>query len=760
MSDGQPPEDPDARSPAEESREPRAFRADRDIYAAGRDLHMHPATEWPVNQPDIPGSELWLNDVRHKVRDHWVHDVLQRPREYTLRVEPNLAEQPGAVFDPLKPGRPPTWGDDHEPLPRETRLAELFAGRARRHLLVLGKPGAGKSTALLRLAENLLDQADADPRKPVPVVLQLSAWDGPKDTLGWVARQVSLRYEVPEDQVRQWLTVGRLVLLLDGLDEITDVARQRDCVESLSALRKDKPAGMVVCCRTEDYRRIGKRLEFGLAVTVRALTPEQMDRNLDVGGRALAPLRLAVRTDPELAKLLDTPLMLGVAVLAYPGHIPVEDILTGNQDERLERLWSRYVTEMLTRRRDPSDEFSLTCGHLSRRAEYRHLVWLARLMKHQGRTEIYPDWFGSRWLSTRGDPGTHLDWQRVSTLCTSLAFALVIGVPLGVVYGFTSSPGGTAASRVIDGLVYGITGGLVGGTCYGLTDRLAPAKNLSDLWHRFRPVARYALGGLSCGLAYGLTWKAAAGLFGQPRLLVTEGLLQAFVSGLTDGVFCGLAARLIGGISAAENARVKWRWSWRDARYGLLGGLCCGICYGLVYGAGSGQMTGPPGAVVAGLVSALGFGVICGWQPDSQKEPTKPGQALRQTLRTYGTRIIASLAGAVIISAALTAIPQTLLPAAHENLARAIPAIVATGLSALVVAVVGKGLAPIIDHHVARSIATWNGFLPRDLVNFLNHCEERILLHRSGGHYSFLHRSLCDHLAACDPLNPPPFVRR
>src|ERR1700722_18157755 len=511
MNDEQPTKDPDIRLPDEKFHKQQNYQANRDIYAPGRDLHIHSGEERPANP--ATGSDWCLNDIRQKMRDQYVYDVLQRP-EHFLRIKQVMAEQPGAVFDPAKPKRFQKWGDPSL-LPEETRLVDLFDGRAHRHLLVLGKPGAGKSTSLLGLAEDLLDRADFDTRNPVPVILQLSAWDAAKDALGWVADQVSSRYLVPVDQVKLWLTDGRLVLLLDGLDEITDVAQQRNCVKALSALRKEKPAGMVVCCRTEDYSRIGERLEFGLAVTGPALTPDQLVSFLGAGGRTMAPLGQAVSADPELAKLLDTPLMLGVAILTYPGYGPDKDILTGNLSERLDRLWGQYVTEMLIRHRDPYGEFPSKRSFSTERATYQHLVWLARLMQHQGRVEIYPDWFGSRWLFDRSFPGsagagrvrrlgTLLGWQRVSALCVSLAFALVITVPLGLAYGFTGDAGGRIVSRLINGLVYGITCGLVSGSCYVLSEGLAVVKKLGDKWRQFRPAARYALGGLSWGIAYGL----------------------------------------------------------------------------------------------------------------------------------------------------------------------------------------------------------------------------------------------------------------
>jgi predicted NACHT family NTPase len=50
-------------------------------------------------------------------------------------------------------------------------------------LLILGQPGAGKTTELLTLALALLDHAEQDAAHPLPVVLNLSSWQPKKLSL-------------------------------------------------------------------------------------------------------------------------------------------------------------------------------------------------------------------------------------------------------------------------------------------------------------------------------------------------------------------------------------------------------------------------------------------------------------------------------------------------------------------------------------------------------------------------------------------------
>ncbi len=63
-----------------------------------------------------------------------------------------------------------------------------------RSLLVLGEPGAGKTTMLLELARDLLSRAERDPIKPMPVIFSLSAWTEAKPSLAeWLVDELNAK---------------------------------------------------------------------------------------------------------------------------------------------------------------------------------------------------------------------------------------------------------------------------------------------------------------------------------------------------------------------------------------------------------------------------------------------------------------------------------------------------------------------------------------------------------------------------------------
>jgi hypothetical protein len=120
-------------------------------------------------------------------------------------------------------------------LPPEMGIMEVFeqpkvAGK----LLILGAPGAGKTTMLLQLAEALLARAATNPSVPIPVLMNLSSWTDDKQPLAsWVVAELKTKYGVRMDIGQGWLDDTGLVPLLDGLDALA-ATRQELCVQAIN----------------------------------------------------------------------------------------------------------------------------------------------------------------------------------------------------------------------------------------------------------------------------------------------------------------------------------------------------------------------------------------------------------------------------------------------------------------------------------------------------------------------------------------------
>jgi len=111
----------------------------------------------------------------------------------------------------------------------------------------------------------------------------------------------------------------QILLLLDGLDEISPGYRS-ECVKAINTYRREHGlTPIVVCSRIDDYLHQKTRLKLQGAVTIQPLTMQQIDAYISSAERELAPLRVALRTDPLLQELVITPLMLSILAVTFQG---------------------------------------------------------------------------------------------------------------------------------------------------------------------------------------------------------------------------------------------------------------------------------------------------------------------------------------------------------------------------------------------------------------------------------------------------------
>lgn len=148
---------------------------------------------------------------------------------------------------------------------------------------LLGAPGAGKSTTLRRLAAELARQAVQDPAAPLPLLVTLGDWRGDEPLTVFIAAHIPEVGWALDGLARS----GRLLLLLDGLNEVPTTRRKHKAGEVGVLLRQLAPrsfadtapaaatsARVVVSCRLDDY---SGELDLGLdTLTLQPLTPERV----------------------------------------------------------------------------------------------------------------------------------------------------------------------------------------------------------------------------------------------------------------------------------------------------------------------------------------------------------------------------------------------------------------------------------------------------------------------------------------------------
>lgn len=353
--------------------------------------HKDPETKQAEQKAKNRADLLRLLDSVEKV---WITDVLQNSLHQTVLLELGKESQPNQVVHPLEmqlelPQR------ENRLLPPTTTIAQVFQQEAGRHLLILGEPGFGKTTTLLQLAQDLLKKAKHDANLPIPVVFTLSGWAQKQQPLPeWMAGQLSAVYQIPKAIGEVWLREHRILPLLDGLDEVP-AGQRAACALAINDFAGEAGlTGLAVTCRQQEYEALaaGSKLHLNAAINLQPLRPEQVEKYLAAGGRALTGLRGLLREDAELQELTQSPLLLSIMSLAYHG-VSLAEARADNENggDKRGELFGRYVEKMFNRRK-------MEPALYSKAQVLEGLVWLAKNMQQRGQTVLLLEYLQPDWL--------------------------------------------------------------------------------------------------------------------------------------------------------------------------------------------------------------------------------------------------------------------------------------------------------------------------------------------------------------------------
>ncbi|PXF54107.1 MAG: hypothetical protein C4B58_16190 [Deltaproteobacteria bacterium] len=277
----------------------------------------------------------------------WIDGFLRSSLHNAAIVELGLMYNPDAVSRMLefvlqRPNQP------NQSVPTGKSIFKVFEENGR-SLLILGKPGSGKTITLLQLAETLIHKAQQDEAQPVPIILNLSSWQH-QELADWLIEEMFCQYQVAKSLTHSWIECNQLLLLLDGLDEVAEAYRD-DCIKAINKFKASYPAELVVCSRIDDYECLGARLNLPNAVLIQPLTPLQIETHLkSFGGGLYERIREALAHDKDLQALAKSPLMLNIMIISYRDPEPKELSVSASPDDKRRYLLSTYVERMFERR--------------------------------------------------------------------------------------------------------------------------------------------------------------------------------------------------------------------------------------------------------------------------------------------------------------------------------------------------------------------------------------------------------------------------
>ncbi|MFE6359926.1 hypothetical protein ACFVP3_07955 [Streptomyces sp. NPDC057806] len=239
-------------------------------------------------------------------------------------------------------------------------------------LVVTGEPGAGKTALCVLLT--------LEPTQPdvVPVLFQLSSWDRTSSLTDWMTDELALHHptvgeRTKDRKIAEELLGFHVLPVLDGLDEASDRAAALHAVQTELVGRS-----YVLTCRAAEFADLepARVLRDTLFVRLQPLRADEAGGVLErAGGAERGPLlaTLGARPDGPVARALDTPFMLSLAV-ALGGSLPADLLAADDRgaEERIKRyLLNAFVTEAYRRPTGPFDveDARRHLGFLARQAE-------------------------------------------------------------------------------------------------------------------------------------------------------------------------------------------------------------------------------------------------------------------------------------------------------------------------------------------------------------------------------------------------------
>ena len=695
-------------------------------------------------QPELGKVGILLQ----RVKKFWIDGVLQRTTlgEDTLALPKEM--RPSAVWNP--------WEGVAEAEPEDvtakTDLAinEIFA-ESNRSLLILGDPGSGKTTTLLELTRSLVREAERDASCPVPVVLHLSTWIDPTESLeAWIESELSAKYQIPRRVTSHWLQQRRLSFLFDGLDEVRSDL-QRLCVEKINGfLDQHNPPGVAVCCRMTDYSALPNKLKLTAAVELKSLSSAQILSSIDGADESNASLGLALQKHEALRDLAKTPLMLGVMKLTYKEGSDESsiDLDRGTLDEVQEQLFETYVARMFRRKSKTDDEYSPE-------QTVSGVRWLARQMDQRRQSVLMIEDLQPSWLANAFQRATY-----------AISLCLILGLMTALATTFFWSQAmvimDTGESMSASSLVWFFLQIPVWYLMITTFDFLLFRKPASDAIGRWRRTIR-ATSKTILYLALWMVWPIAGSMTGLwSSGWVISNVMIGIVTSASIGAI-GSTRRAMVDVAAVESLGISARRSLQGWGWGLLVGYVVYLTYLILwafvlldelpdwfpwywYSAEELYVSiswpllwGSVGLVVGGLT------------PRVTKGKTTPNQGMRLSLRNAA---IAAAFSSVIVALTTTIVLYGWLWLPDNNIRLSLTnqfgIVAAFAVWVSFFAAMSFGGLDLLKHFLIRLILKISRQVPNNLVGFLNHATRLNFLQRVGGSYMFGHRLLQEHFARED----------
>lgn len=180
--------------------------------------------------------------------------------------------------------------------------------------IIIGDPGSGKTTCLRRLALDAAEESEHSGGARIPVYVQLRNADVDTNIMDLARKQVLAADPMGGQEFADLVDSGRLLLLLDGLDEVPHSLRDKITGSILHFARLHPTLGIFVTTRSTGYHwRFPGFFHVELQPFDKQDIVEWLTKRLHPFGKAVANRVISMLlTDPALSQIASNPLMLAM----------------------------------------------------------------------------------------------------------------------------------------------------------------------------------------------------------------------------------------------------------------------------------------------------------------------------------------------------------------------------------------------------------------------------------------------------------------
>ncbi|WP_293330078.1 hypothetical protein [Microcoleus sp. CAWBG58] len=636
-----------------------------------------------------------------------------------------------------------------EALPSDTTILSVFERvDIQGLLLILGKPGSGKTTVLLNLTQSLTQKAESSPTAPIPVIFNLSSW---QNCLGeikdWLEIELSFKYGVRADISREWIEKKQLLPMLDGLDEV-EAGKQADCVREINKFLKSecRPSYLVVCSRQEEYEAYPDKLRLSGAVCLQEMSDKQIEDHLTRIEKQ--EIWEVLQQDKVLLDLARKPLFLYVIVLSYDA-LSFKQLREATSSEmRLSILWEAYIQRMLDRELQ-SNAYSERKRPSAQNTAY-WLTILAQQLQHKSQTEFLLERMQISHLTEELRESVNFYVGFLDLLALYLFPITTLVTILSLCY----ESYGTYLGAVFSILLAILTSYLADNS--GKLTK--PVEKLSWSWKEFTSSFWPVLG---IGLVLGLIGGLSSSIVGE--MVSSTSINKGFVFGI--GHFFSMTLSIMIPFlflgTSSEKPRFFWATGqqWFDSIIAsLIFGLFFGIIIGLIVSLSSGLLGRISDSIVLGIFYGSFDAIL--------------SRLLDIVIFGFVFGIVISLVSSLIAS--LKGLEIDLKLSSNQGIWNSLTNSVRVGLLCFLIfsvsgtlifgvtlgsifGLIGAWLGGLIGgsvifvrHFTLRACLYLKGYIPWDYTRFLDYSTDRLFLQRVGGHYRFIHKLLQEYFVSCD----------